>query len=1554
MKRVLQTLLSCLMMVSCVVLPVYAKENLVVIEDSVTTSNNEAFKFQYSDGWSAGKSSVFSNGDEHYGYAGAWVELKFTGTMVAIYGTKAPQHGSYDVYLDGAYVETVDAYATSRINQQLLYQSATLDGEEHILRLELPKNVTSGTAIQIDYAEVVTGELKPTAISLSESMLVLEKGKSQTLAVNVTPSLASVDGLVWSSDNEAVVTVENGVVTAKKDTGSATIIVMTTDGTLFDTCVVQAVPVVEVLSAYVADTDVSDLQSMYDDIKTKMSFTFSDIVWRGDVSLSRIALVTREDVVHNVTFSASDLTSEDATIPASAFDIRWLKDVNANIGRGNSNAPVVAYPDVIHKGGSITIPAQYVQSAWINLNIPKDAKAGIYQGTLTLSADELETPYEFTYTIEVLDLVQPSMQDVDSQIQIWQHPFSVANYYGLSESEYFTTKHFDYLRGETLEQVAMGSRDVVANIVEEAWNHQSYYGDPSMVKWTKKSNGTWEFDYTWYDAWVNFNIECGMLEPENGVGAIKCYSIVPWNNQVKYYDEAKGQYVNNSYTPGSDAWTQIWTPFLTDFMQHSVEKGWLDITYIAMDERGLDQLRPAVELLERITTQDGKQFKIFSAFNYNGSEDYSFTDRIDDISIAIGNVSHSSDTMRKLCEHRKSLGLTTTIYTCTGHYPSNYIISDPIDPNYVVWYTMCQSADGFMRWAWDNWVSDPLNNPNYKYWEPGDGWFIYPTEKNEVSVTYYYSTPRYEMLKQALRDTSKAKYLMSISDELYQEVQTLVQSMGRGSQGSNGYGSATYANETARQTTINEANRMREGVLTISQDYLENGTTNINKQSLRALITKVQSAYNAANQYSTTTYAPFKTAYETAQSILTSSDATQDEIDAVVTLLQAKYDALEEVVLAALDPSKLINTSAQSAVQVIDYSSQCIAGGRPNEDAEATYVLDYDTKSYWHSDYQNDLGLPQHLTFDLGAVYLLSDITFLPRQSGTNGDILKVKVWVGTDADELSEVGVYSFENNGKLLLNRTDFIRMNITSTTIAQYVKLEVLEAGGDTMNAYVSCAEVRFYGTEAGGNLNLNTTSLKSIIDLCNALDASVYYKADIDALLEMNEQAKRLLYTAQTQVEVDTMEQTLRTKYNNLRQCASSFVGQLTEKLNGLKAFENDDKTFSEAVWNKTQAYITQLEQMIANPQNYLSTDANTLISEGSTWMTQMERYEELHEIYQTLEAVLTNHAIDVYSKTELDEWMPKAEALLNNANADAQDVFTTLQVLQQIQGNIVYVPSFKQMSVVQKDYKTNKVSIELTEPQAISYVKVYRKGAEDKDYVVLKEYDFTTDALLDDTMEVYDSVKTGKVTSYYAEMTYELFGETMVETTEVYQGKTQLVGKVRLTIKQVSNTKFKLKWNGIDGATRYIVYRKRNSDSYKKVLTLGKDVREYTTSSMAAGTYQFMVKAARYDSKDRVMTNPSNAVSGKAIFTKPNLKATAKEGAVSLKWDAIEGVKYYDVYRSTKKDSKYVKVKTTTSTSCNVTSLQANKTYYFKVVGYKTYGDIEVYSPYSNVASSKVK
>ena len=85
----------------------------------------------------------------------------------------------------------------------------------------------------------VTGEViyKVTGVSLSSDTLTLNVGESSTLTTTITPDNATNKAVMWSSDNESVATVVDGIVTAVAP-GTATITVTTADGGKTATCTV--------------------------------------------------------------------------------------------------------------------------------------------------------------------------------------------------------------------------------------------------------------------------------------------------------------------------------------------------------------------------------------------------------------------------------------------------------------------------------------------------------------------------------------------------------------------------------------------------------------------------------------------------------------------------------------------------------------------------------------------------------------------------------------------------------------------------------------------------------------------------------------------------------------------------------------------------------------------------------------------------------------------------------------------------------------------------------------------------------------------------------------------------------------------------------------------------------------------------------------------------------------------------------------------------------------------------------------------------------------------
>ncbi len=92
---------------------------------------------------------------------------------------------------------------------------------------------------------VTVGEPEPaTSIELDKTTLALKVGDTATLTAATKPNGAPAEPIVWSVDNAAIVTVDNGVVTAVSS-GKATVTV--TSGTLTATCTVTVAAKAEAL-----------------------------------------------------------------------------------------------------------------------------------------------------------------------------------------------------------------------------------------------------------------------------------------------------------------------------------------------------------------------------------------------------------------------------------------------------------------------------------------------------------------------------------------------------------------------------------------------------------------------------------------------------------------------------------------------------------------------------------------------------------------------------------------------------------------------------------------------------------------------------------------------------------------------------------------------------------------------------------------------------------------------------------------------------------------------------------------------------------------------------------------------------------------------------------------------------------------------------------------------------------------------------------------------------------------------------------------------------------
>lgn len=143
-----------------------------------------------------------------------------------------------NVTLKKVTVKTANAVAigTNVKEMQVTTANTNLTVNGTVDKLQADANVTVGGNGHIN-EKTGSGQISVSVagVSLDKTEIVLVEGSNQTLTATVEPTNATNKGVTWSSSNNEIATVNNGVVTAVKE-GTATITVTTAEGGKTATC----------------------------------------------------------------------------------------------------------------------------------------------------------------------------------------------------------------------------------------------------------------------------------------------------------------------------------------------------------------------------------------------------------------------------------------------------------------------------------------------------------------------------------------------------------------------------------------------------------------------------------------------------------------------------------------------------------------------------------------------------------------------------------------------------------------------------------------------------------------------------------------------------------------------------------------------------------------------------------------------------------------------------------------------------------------------------------------------------------------------------------------------------------------------------------------------------------------------------------------------------------------------------------------------------------------------------------------------------------------------
>ena len=172
--------------------------------------------------------------------------------------------------------------------------------------------------------------------------------------------------------------------------------------------------------------------------------------WRGERVNAQAVIYTLRDL-DNVSLSVSDLRSAKGGVIKSEnalpYFVRYVMTDELNKdgkgGRGcrdnkaDWDSSLVA--DVLDINKKLAVKRTSTQPIWLNIRVPRDAKPGVYEGTLCVSGKGMKDE-KLNIELKVTDreLTEPSKWHLN--IDLWQNPYAVARYYGV---EPWSRDHLD-------------------------------------------------------------------------------------------------------------------------------------------------------------------------------------------------------------------------------------------------------------------------------------------------------------------------------------------------------------------------------------------------------------------------------------------------------------------------------------------------------------------------------------------------------------------------------------------------------------------------------------------------------------------------------------------------------------------------------------------------------------------------------------------------------------------------------------------------------------------------------------------------------------------------------------------------------------------------------------------------------------------------------------------------------------------------------------------------------------------------------------------------------
>ena len=463
--------------------------------------------------------------------------------------------------------------------------------------------------------------------------------------------------------------------------------------------------------------------------------TWTATGWKGE-RLNTMILIWSADTINQVRVSLNDLkTANGNVLVKNNLKAQLVRYVISNYpyaarevtcGEGPVDKAYLM-PDRLEAFDRFELPGKTVRPVWLSLDIPSTIAAGLYKGEIEIRSEKQN--FKLQLTINVQNQSLPKPHDWSFRLDLWQNPWVIAEYYKVKP---WSEEHTQLLKKHLKLYADAGGKFITTYAVHSPWADNSYMIEGSMIEWIKKKNGSWQFDYKIFDQYVQLAIDAGIDK------AITIYTPIPWGDRFRYIDQATGNYITEQWQATSAIFKTNWNIFLTDLKKHLESKGWMNKTFIGINENAMEQTLSAI----KVVRDHSKQWKV----TYAGDWHPELTGLLDDYSC----VFYKEPSVNEVSDRFAKKQTSTFYICCTPSFPNTFVFSPPVEGRWLGWYTMAHDYDGMLRWAYDAWPADPVRDARHLLWPAGDSYMIYPGAESSI---------RFEKMREGIVDYEKIKIL---------------------------------------------------------------------------------------------------------------------------------------------------------------------------------------------------------------------------------------------------------------------------------------------------------------------------------------------------------------------------------------------------------------------------------------------------------------------------------------------------------------------------------------------------------------------------------------------------------------------------------------------------------------------------------------------------------------------------------------------------------------------------------------------------------------------------